>query len=184
MRYSKYPTPQDIGKMRASGYDAAIIASAEALLPRTLIRDHLITRIRAAFHGVTLGDGVGLAEGQAIDDYEDADTRAAVRAGDEKDDWSKFGPQLLRQCQSSLSFFDAPGMRFHLPAFLIAALREDIDDPVFTLTYPPSLERGGIFDLMSPEQRSVIRDYLLFMTGDPDEDDADLHAALHGYWSE
>lgn len=44
--------------------------------------------VRRAFHGVELGKGIGLREGDAIDDYADAKTRAAARTLDEKHDWS------------------------------------------------------------------------------------------------
>ena len=44
--------------------------------------------VHSAFDGVTLGDGVGLFEGQGLDDYADAATRARYRAKDEKEDWS------------------------------------------------------------------------------------------------
>ncbi len=78
----------------------------------------LIQLIREAFQGVTLGDGIGLWEAQAIDDYAEAD-RPRLREQDEKLDWSKIDFETLIRCDSSLSFFDADGMRFHLPAFLI-----------------------------------------------------------------
>ena len=183
MCHTKYPTATDIAEMRARGYTVKTISEAESLLPRTLMRDDLITRIRTAFHGVSLGNGVGLVEGQALDDYDDAETCAAIRARDEKEDWTKFGPQLLRECQSSLSFCDAEGMRFHLPAFLIQGLLEEIDPPIFDLTYKPG-ENAERFSLLSPEQRAIVRDYLRFIIDDPDEDDEDLRAAIEGCWSE
>lgn len=183
MCYSRYPTAEDIAEMRARGYDVETIDEAESLLPRTHMRDVLIARIRTAFHGVTLGNGVGLMEGQALDDYEDAETCAAIRAKDEKEDWAKLDPELLHQCQSSLSFFDAEGMRFHLPAFLIQGLLEEIDPPIFTLTGNRLLYR---FTLLSPGQRAVVRDYLRFMIDDPDGSyhKKDLLTAIAGYWAE
>jgi hypothetical protein len=45
--------------------------------------------IEAAFAGVALGGGVGLQEAQGLDDYADAETRAAYRASDEEDDWHR-----------------------------------------------------------------------------------------------
>ena len=56
-----------------------------------------------------------MRHGQGLDDdYEDAATCEALRLTDEKDDWSKIAVADLNQCYSSLSFFDAEGMRFHL----------------------------------------------------------------------
>lgn len=182
MRHSKYHTAEEIAEMRARGYDFTYLAKLEAC-PRNGLRNDLIDRIRSAFQGVTLGNGVGLMEGQALDDYEDAETCAAIRAKDEKEDWSKLDAELLHQCQSSLSFFDAEGMRFHLPAFLIQGLLEEIDPPIFALTRNSLLER---FTLFSPEQRAIVRDYLRFMVDDPDESyhKQDLLIAIAGYWAD
>lgn len=120
--------------------------------------------ILRAFSGVVLGSGVGLGEAQGLDGYEDEEIRAARRREDEKDDWRHIRPADLNRCNSSLSFFDAEGMRFHLPAFLIA----DIDGVyefgmAFHLTH---LDSHGIgqFSLLSPEQRAAVRSYLQFIS--------------------
>jgi hypothetical protein len=83
-----------------------------------LTKQEVASHIREAFHGVTLGNGIGLLEGQGLDDYEDEATRKAYRERDEKHDWERIPVEALNRCQSSLSFFDAEGMRFHLPAFI------------------------------------------------------------------
>jgi len=50
---------------------------------------------------------------------------------------------------------------------------------------PPDPVNAKLFSLLSSEQRAVIRDYPLFMTGDPDcFDKENLRAALDSYWSE
>jgi hypothetical protein len=46
---------------------------------------------RDAFRGVTLGSGIGLLQGQGLDDYADAQTLAQYRAKDEKLDWTRIG---------------------------------------------------------------------------------------------
>ena len=78
--------------------------------------------IDRAFHDVRLGGGIGLWEAQAIDDHADVATRQRNRNRDEKDDWRRISVETLEACDSSLSFFDAAGMRFHLPAFLTAEM--------------------------------------------------------------
>ncbi len=85
--------------------------------------DPVIAEIEAAFSGVVLGDGVGLREGQGLDDYQPREALVSIREKDEHLDWRRIPPTELRSCESSLSFFDAEGMRFHLPAFLISDLR-------------------------------------------------------------
>ena len=117
--------------------------------------------VREAFQGVTLGNGVGLRQGQGLDDYEDAATRAALRLSDEKDDWTNISGADLNRCYSSLSFFDAEGMRFHLPAYLIADLEGTFDhDMDFHLFYFESGEDER-FRLLNEEQRDAIRQFLL-----------------------
>ena len=63
--------------------------------------------VRSAFQGVTLGDGVGLRQGQGLDDYADERTLASHRVQDEKHDWSAIPVADLDRCYSSLSFFDS-----------------------------------------------------------------------------
>lgn len=123
---------------------------------------HVADLIRVAFRGVTLGGGVGLLQGQGLDAYAAFATLAAYRARDEKDDWSRITPETLDRCCSSLAFFDAEGMRFHLPAYLLA----DLDgttrtaDVTFHLTYTGhgAPER---FVLLSVPQREAVRQFLL-----------------------
>jgi hypothetical protein len=142
--------------------------------------------IRDAFSNVTLGNGIGLREAQGLDDYEDAETCAAYRAIDEKNDWSRIPVDELNACYSSLSFFDAEGMRFHLPAFLIAELGGGyLQDMTFQLAYLNDYSMGQ-YALLSPAQRQAIRSYLLFIL--QDESYAYSHPqivrALDEYWTD
>ena len=82
----------------------------------------IAVRIREAFAGVALGDGIGLWQGQALDDYADDAIIAESRSRDETEEWTRLSAGDLNRCHSSLSFFDAAGMRFHLPAFLLSEL--------------------------------------------------------------
>ena len=96
--------------------------------------EQVIRLIEDAFHEVRLGEGIGLWEAQAIDDYCTKAVQREQRARDEKEEWRRLEADTLQRCHSSLSFFDADGMRFHLPAYMIATLRrEPVDDPVFHL---------------------------------------------------
>src|SRR4051812_15835204 len=146
----------------------------------------LIALISDAFSGVTLDDGVGLRQAQGIDDYADDQTCAAYRARDEKLDWSRISIDELNACYSSLSFFDAEGMRFHLPAFLIAELNG-------TYHHDMSLQLAYLNDytiaqcgLLSRAQRAAIRAYLQFMLGDPRYafSHAQIKRALDEYWTD
>ncbi len=141
--------------------------------------------ILRAFSGVTLGGGVGLGEAQGLDGYEDEAARAARRRQDEKDDWRFIRPADLNRCNSSLSFFDAEGMRFHLPAFLLADLDGVYEfGMAFHLTH---LDSYGIrqFSLLSPEQRAAVRSYLQHISTEDEyafERPAILRALVE-YWT-
>jgi hypothetical protein len=138
-----------------------------------------------AFAGVTLGAGIGLYEAQGIDDYADTKTCAAYRENDEKDDWSAISVEDLNRCSSSLSFFDAAGMRFHFPAFLIAAIDGEYGfDLAYNLTQSTLVEDQ--FALLTARQRQVVREYLRFI--EHEEEHAfrreHIQRALVGYWAE
>jgi hypothetical protein len=139
-----------------------------------------------AFRYVVLGNGIGLFQGQAMDDYEMEETCDAARQRDEKDDWSIISADTLNQCNSSLSFFDAEGMRFHLPAFLIADLKDQLRmDPIFHLAYLNDYSISKLV-LLSPAQRSAVRNYLLLAKENPNNeyDCPHIEKALSEYWAE
>jgi len=82
-------------------------------------KEKLIKNIHDAFKDVKLEDGIGLWEAQGYDDRLSNLECKKLRAKDEINDWTKIPVIHLYQCSSSLSFFDAKGMRFHLPIFLL-----------------------------------------------------------------
>jgi len=85
-------------------------------------RDQLIKKIKKAFQGVNLEDGIGLWEGQGHDDRLTIEECKKLRRKDEKKDWNKISVIDIYKCSSSLSFFDAKGLRFHMPIFMLFAL--------------------------------------------------------------
>jgi len=140
--------------------------------------------VEAAFAGMTLGGGIGLHEARGLDDYADDATRAVYRASDEREDWHRLTAEELNFCSSSLSFFDAEGMRFHLPAFLLAELRGEYECGSVVFHLAQSFHEN--FGLLSPTQRTAIRAFLRFVFDDPDyrSEWPDIFDALHGYWAE
>lgn len=146
----------------------------------------LCSQIRAAFANVRLGEGIGLREAQGLDDYADAQTCARYRAGDEKDDWQRLTAEALNACYSSLSFFDEAGMRFHLPAFLIAEIQGQYpQDLVFQLAHLNDYSRAQ-YALLSSAQRQAVRAYLLHLLDDERYafDRPHLLRALEEYWKD
>lgn len=148
--------------------------------------DSVRAMIHQAFKGVILGDGIGLWEGQAIDDYAGEDTEKAYRERDEKKDWSAISVDDLNRCNSSLSFFDAEGMRFHLPAYLIATLNGTLwEDPIFHLTHFDVISESR-YSLLSDAQRLAVRAFLLLLK---DDDSSEferpfIEMALDEFWTD
>ena len=140
--------------------------------------------IRNAFDGITLGDGVGLSQTDGIDDYATATVLSELREKDEKNNWDAI-PSTDLDRHAGLSFFDAEGMRFHLPAFLIADLEGSLFSAtvVFHLTYIGN-DVPTRFELLSEAQRNAVRQFLLLRLSDPNcEFERPLiEEALRRYW--
>jgi hypothetical protein len=132
-----------------------------------MTKKELLQNILTVFENVKLEDGVGIWEGQGIDDYADTKTMADLRAKDEREHWQNIPYQDLVTCSSSLSFFDAKGMRFCLPQFLVFDLLADeifdgtanhSPDVIFTLGHkldePYQKSRFGLFD--KPQIQAII----------------------------
>lgn len=123
--------------------------------------------IGRAFAGVTLGAGVGLRQGQGLDDYADGATLVELRSLDEANDWSRIDFEQLNAYSAALSFMDSEGMRFHLPAYVIADLQGVLftTDILFYLTATPD---PTYFRLLSVEQRDSIKRFLKLRLADPE----------------
>lgn len=152
----------------------------------TVEQERLIRVIEAAFKDVQLGEGTGLMEAQRLDDYADSATKARYRESDEKLDWSLIDAAHLDRCSSSLSFFDAAGMRFHLPAFLCTDLRDSLQCCDVTLFLATSIYYLGPsqFELLTPQQREAVREYLWFNLSFNQFLSSSIEAALENYWME
>jgi len=147
-------------------------------------KDHIIESIKTAFRDVKLGDGIGLWEAQAIDDYESEDVQRKKRENDEKDDWSLFTPDVLHRCHSSLYFFNANGMRFHLPAFIIESLKGEVDDPVFHLSQLDDYARSKL-TILSDNQRKAVVKYMCWCleSEEFEYDHPVIQRAIDEYWA-
>lgn len=179
-----YPSDADIAVMRSRGFDP--VTMQEAIQMKELGEEayEVIQIIERAFRDVKLGGGTGLWEAQGLDDYADAVACAKYREQDEKDDWRRIPSETLLRCHSSLCFFNAEGLRFHLPAFLVADLKGELGIGMdFCLTHQ-ALADHPTFSLLSPEQRLSIRMYLLHKVHHPDYQlvASDIQQALSQYW--
>lgn len=161
-------------------------------------KDQIILEIKRAFEGVKLGDGIGLNQGQSLDDYEPDDVAMTAREKDEKEDWQSIPVEELDSKSSSLSFFDAEGMRFHLPAYLVADLTIELQiaDPLFHLYHGFADETKGErmewyerasqrFSLLTDDQRRAVIMYLKYRANDDNYEfeRSSIIEALENYWN-
>lgn len=176
----------DITMMRERGYDSQTIREAESQLKFYLRGMRVAEQIRSAFADVRLGAGVGIKESRGKDNYADDETLTKYRSTDEKDDWQRIPVSDLNSASGGLCFFDAGGMRFHLPAYLIADLRGEYNfGMAFNLTHLSDhcIEQ---FQLLDTDQRRCIRSFLLHIIDDPDYgfDHDKIDQALYSYWTD
>ena len=143
--------------------------------------------IELAFADVTLGDGVGLWEAQAIDNYEGADERLRARNQDQKLDWKKITDADLIRCHISLSFFDENGMRFHLPAFMLS---EEFQESMYTFLLSYLIDMNdlvlSLFSSLTMGQRAAVRKYLIWCSNQKLYEDRkeEIEISLKEYWLE
>lgn len=181
-----YPLPEDIQQMKQRGYDCSTIADAEETLCLWQEMKDIQDQIQDAFADVVLGEGIGLWQAQGIDDYKSLAECLVLRERDEKLDWLKISAQDLNKCNSSLSFFDAQGMRFHLPAFLIADIKGEWGfDLIFRLCIVNDSTQQ--FVLFNDAQREAVKAYLYWVATAPDygliHRDLIVKTLVDGYWA-
>jgi hypothetical protein len=150
-------TPATIDDMRANGYDRSTIADAQAQLVLCGRADVLIEAVRRAFDGVLLEDGIGLQEAAGLDDYAGPDELERLRASDEKVDWRRISPNLLCRCEAAPSYLDAKGMRFHVPAFIVAELSGLIENGFISRLIRGSYSAKDFPRMLTQEQGEVLK---------------------------
>jgi hypothetical protein len=74
-------------------------------------------------------------------------------------------------------------MRFHLPAYLIASIKGEVDDPMFTLTYMGVLFESR-FATLNALQKKAVTQYLTWCLTEDEYQfyDEDIVRALTEYW--
>ena len=146
--------------------------------------EYVRRKIISAFEHVVLGDGIGLWQAQAIDDYESTEAQLQARERDEKTDWQSIPPEDIFYCESSLSFLDPEGMRFLMPAFILAELSGQTNvGPVFhlaqgSITFP---DRFKLFDTRQKQAISCFLELCLTIE-DYDWDAPHIKRALEEFW--
>jgi hypothetical protein len=160
-------TQADIDEMRASQYDHSVLADAEVWHAYTKRADTLIAKIEDAFASVTLGDGIGLLEAGGLDDYAPGSDLSDLRELDEKTDWRRIDEDALSRGNAAISFLDAQGLVFHLPAFICAELRGNEIVDIFRRLVFDTFSDCASRSLLTSEQRLVIIELFRFLGDSP-----------------
>jgi len=147
--------------------------------------ENLITEITDAFKNVELDGGIGLSEADALDSYRDDKFVAECRKKDEKYRWQLIHFNELNKYHNGLSYFDAKGMRFHLPAFMIAIIKKEYRfDIPYALT-DISGNSNHVFALFSEKQKQAVKLFLEYLLENKDYefDKPNIQTVIENYWS-
>jgi hypothetical protein len=91
-------------------------------------RSALLAEIEEAFDGVAREDSTTLHEAIVMDDYGSEEEQRAARRLDVEKRWQDVPDEDITSCCSALSFLDAKGFRYYIPAFMTYALKHWGDD--------------------------------------------------------
>ena len=157
-------------------------------------KEYVIQLIHQAFEEIKLEGGVSLHETIKIDNYGETNEvlESQIKA-DERNNWKNLvdDPELSEvNGIGGLSFYDAKGLRFHLPAYLCLTINNpdaDISESlIFHLTHLETYNRER-FSILTAEQRKAVKvflTYVLYNTGFAFEGNFNgIEVAIRDYWS-
>jgi hypothetical protein len=155
-------------------------------------KEHVLQLIYESFDQVLLEDGVSLHKTIEIDNYGATDKEEAQIKNDERKDWKKLvdDPELEKiDGIGGLCFYDAKGLRFHLPAYMCLTIHKPhaniTESLMFTLTHLEAYNRER-FSILTVEQRKAVKVFLTYIrynTGFAFEYNfAEIEAAIRDYW--
>ena len=131
--------------------------------------EKIIAAIYQAFGNVLRGGGVSLREGDALDSYANDELLKQARALDNDLHWWEIPAEQLEQFHTALSFMDAEGFRYYIPAYMTHALRTceggslSIDAALVSL-FPLHSSASDRYALLNHDQKKCIAQFLWFMT--------------------
>ena len=151
-------------------------------------RDALIRDIENAFENVSLEDGTGIFEAEALDNYASESEIIDARAKDRKQwtRWDEIPFNVLDVAFWALCFVNPKGMRFLLPAYMRIALANYDKGTNATDSAVYALDRGAeCFDgndsILSSEQKAIIVKFLKYMAYEASESLVDTVVAARAY---
>lgn len=162
--------------------------------------EQLRAQMKSAFRGVTLEGGISLRQGEICDNYgRDNQGRpigesvfAMIPRSEVTDDWTAL-PLAELERYPYLSYLDAKGFRYYIPAFLLSLLEDASKGSMRVITtlasLRPSREHWSYsmaqYALLDETQRAAVATFLLYLQDDPHLDAEDqklVFRALECYW--
>ncbi len=135
-----------------------------------MTKQQIINEITTAFQDVKLEDGIGLLEGNGLDDWLSGDELQPLRQQDERENWQNIPfEHICGTYESAFSYIDAKGMRFLMPQYLIAdILSEELQTKNTFMTYCPTWRLDEVdkeygreqFKLFNKQQIQAVIHYL------------------------
>lgn len=133
-------------------------------------QEQVIQLIHQAFEEVKLEDGVSLHETIKIDNYGLTDEVLELQIkADERNNWKKLieDPELVEvNGIGGLSFYNAKGLRFHLPAYMCLCINQPNTDVayslIFQLAHLETYNRER-FSILTAEQRKAVKVFLTYI---------------------
>jgi hypothetical protein len=135
-----------------------------------LKKQDLVARINSAFDGVILGDGVGVMEADTMDTSMGPEEPKLAREKDERQSWSSISEEDVSRYHCALSFTDAEGFRFMIPAFLLADLNCHHGDSTLIHLSLTEDDTYGRYSMLNATQLETIIDFLKLHREAPDFD--------------
>lgn len=138
-------------------------------------RVQLLEFIETAFRDVSRDGGVTIHQREAIDGYYNADFIADAAKKDPEVRWQDIPRAKIENLGMSLIFFDPPGIRFHLPAFMRCSLQLWLESAYADFSHSESLLFGledgprstgyfsDAFQLLNHAQHEAVAAYLTFV---------------------
>jgi hypothetical protein len=115
-----------------------------------------LAAIELAFDGIPLGNGISLAEADAIDNYCTDEERIAARSRDERTDWRLITDSAIDAFPWAHIFMDDAGLLFHLPAWMSFTLRRYMHEESFAVDASIRvIEKISIRQLTEPQQEAI-----------------------------
>lgn len=152
-------------KLREWGETCDLTAN-QFVKAKTEAFDFLRSNIIAAFRGVSLENGVTLAQANAIDGYKSEEEQAHARLTDKNIAWQDYPVQDLENF-TSLLHLDAKGFAYYIPAYMLWCIDKFFSDPYSNIAsqtfgaFDPDLSKFKMrIQALTGSQRKSIREFL------------------------